>query len=173
MHIVHVPVSNIRQIIVPTGTQILVRQVTQVGKLKMVQKHVSNKVPVALRLRLHRKKVMEVLVLPTVTVPRVRVVVPTVVVLKEDPVDAMIVIQMVIVHGVAPIITEPVISVMPAVAVKQVHLSRRLLHLVLLLPPLLLLLPIQKLKVIHVVLYLEDLILRIKQHVRVPHVVLV
>ena len=31
-------------------------------------------------------------------------------------------------------------------------------------------LPIQKLKVVHVVRYLKELILRIKQHVRVPHV---
>ena len=73
MHVVRVLVSNIRQIIVPTGSQTLVRQVTQVGNIKMVQKHVLNKVPVVLRLL--RKKVMDLLVLTTVTVPRVRVVI--------------------------------------------------------------------------------------------------
>ena len=34
-------------------------------------------------------------------------------------------------------------------------------------------LPFQKFKAVHVVRYLEELILRIKQRVRVPHVILV
>ena len=75
MHVVRVLVLNIHQIIVPTGSQTLVRQVTQVGNIKKVQKHVSNKVPVVLRLHLLRKKVMDLLVLTTVTVPRVHVAV--------------------------------------------------------------------------------------------------
>ena len=50
-----------------------------------------------LLLVLHRKKVMEVLVLPTVIAPPARVVDPIVVAVKENPVDALIVIQMVIV----------------------------------------------------------------------------
>ena len=82
---------------------------------------------------LHRKKVMEVRVLTTVIVPQVHVVFPIVVVVKEDPVDALIVIQMVTVQHVVPIITSLVTSVMPVVAVKQVHLVRLLLLLVLLL----------------------------------------
>ena len=131
MHVVRVLVSNICQIIVPTGRQTLVQRVTQVGKLKMVRKRVLNKVPVVLRLRL--KKVMEVRVLTVVIVPRVRVEDQIVVVVKEDLVDVLIVIQMVIVPVVAPIITNQVISVMLVVTVKQVLLVRRLLLLVLLL----------------------------------------
>ena len=72
------------------------------------------------------KKVMEIRVLQAVNVLRVRVVDRIVVVVKEDPVDALIVIQMVIVPVVAPIITKPVISVMPVVAVKQVLLDQLL-----------------------------------------------
>ena len=131
MHVVRVLVSNICQIIVPTGRQTLVQRVTQVGKLKMVRKRVLNKVPVVLRLRL--KKVMEVRVLTVVIVPRVRVEDQIVVVVKEDLVDALIVIQMVIVPVAVLIITDLTLSVMPVVVVKQVLLDqhRRLLALLL------------------------------------------
>ena len=77
------------------------------------------------------KKVMEVLVLQAVNVLRVRVVDQIVVVVKENRVDALIVIQMVTVQHVVPIITDLTLSVTPAVVVKQVHLGRRLLLLVL------------------------------------------
>ena len=66
------------------------------------------------------KKVMEVRVLQTVNVLHARVVDRIVVVAKEDPVDALIVITAVTVQRVVPIITNLTLSVTPAVAVKQV-----------------------------------------------------
>ena len=75
----------------------------------------------------------EVRVFQTVNVPPARVVDTIVVAVKEDPVDALIVILMVIVPVVAPIITKLITSVMPVVAVKQVHRVRHHLHLVLVL----------------------------------------
>ena len=72
------------------------------------------------------KKVTEARVLLLVNVPPARVVDPIVVVVKEDPVDALIVIQMAIVPVVAPIITCQINNVPSVVVVKQAQLD--LLH---------------------------------------------
>ena len=79
------------------------------------------------------KKVMEVRVLQVVNALRVHVVVPIVVVVKEDLVDALIVIMMVNVPVVVLIITDLTLSVTPAVVVKQVlQVRHHLLHVSLL-----------------------------------------
>ena len=77
-----------------------------------------------LRRRLLLKKVMEVIVRTVVIVPRVRVEDQIVVVVKEDLVDVLIVIRMVIVPVAGPIITGLVFNVLHAVTVKQVHRDR-------------------------------------------------